>query len=147
MATRGGLKTRAFLTAAKRRMATDANQSVTVGFLDPRDLGVVAQLEYGNMKRSLPPRPAFSIALNDVRRDPQNEVRKALKREAAKVIGRHGGDPNMGNVGRAAVDTLKQAYHDLERPPNAPSRIERKGHADPLVGEDGPKLIDKIDWE
>ena len=146
MASRGGLKTRAFLTNAKRRMATDANQSVVAGFLDKRDTGVVAQLEYGNPKRSLPPRPAFRQGMAEMER-PQSEVRTALKREAAKIIGRHGGDPNMGNVGRAAVDTLQESYHALTNPPNAPSRIAKKGHDDVLVGPDGPRLIDRIDHE
>ena len=146
MATRGGHKTRAFLASARGKLASGANQSVVAGFLDKRDTGVVAQLEYGSKTKNMPPRPAFRQGIAEMER-PQSEVRTALKREAAKVIGRHGGDPNMGNVGRAAVDTLQESYHALTNPPNAPSRIAKKGHSDVLVGEDGPRLISRIDYE
>lgn len=140
--TRGGKKLDAFLRNAKTAQGVE---SVEIGFFSGDKypdgtpvITVAAVQEFGSGDR-IPERPAFrqgvprikttalAVLIADV--DPKTMV--VTRRTAERV-------------GQAGQGVLRDSYQRLKNPENAPSTIERKGSANPLIDED--TLIDSVDY-
>ena len=138
----GGKKLKRFLHDAKReqrRMIEGGGVVVSVGFLDAVVAVVAAQLEFGDPSTNLPERPAFRIALQTIKRDLGAFLKKRINPRTLAVNHALGTE-----IARFCIEVVKRSYHDLERPGESERQIERKGFSDPLVGKEGPKLIERI---
>ena len=134
----GGNKARAYFKALEGRMKS-APRRAEVGFLTPDMAGLAAQLEYGNPATSLPERPAFRNGVDD--------IRKQGKRDAKKAAGKDGVVSRTGAARLAAKqkEIIQANYHEFHGAALSERQIERKGHDQPLVGHEGPRLINRIE--
>ena len=135
MPVRGGQRAAAYFRKAR---AKTGPSKVTVGFLDRQIAPLAMLLEYGDPETNLPERPAF--------RNGVDGMEQAVKRKVHEVIGKTGNMSVSGaaRVGAVMQDQLKESYHNFHGAALSARQVKRKGHDDPLIGHEGPKLIERI---
>ena len=117
---------------------------VEVGYFDKRISILAANLEFGNPRTSLPERPAFRYAIDQLPKVLQPVLRQELKRTKMIVT------PDLAKrLAVIARDTIKQIYMDFHSPAGLSERqkARKKGSPyehDELIGAQGPRLIEHI---
>ena len=140
MNARGGKKLARFLRKAKAAQARPP-VVISIGFHDKVIGALAAQLEFGNPETNLPERPAFRLAVQTIRRDLSSFIVRERLIDPLKMVV---DDRAAREIAKWCVEVLKRSYHDLEAPRESERQQERKGFSDPLVGHEGPKLIERI---
>ena len=118
---------------------------VQVGYLDRSVAGIAHMHETGAGR--LPKRPAFALALEDMKA----AVRKEVKRQLSSGRRRAGNYTlNAERVGQVATAALQASYiaRSKQLQPVSAQRARAKagtpGAGRPLIGTKGPKMIRKI---
>lgn len=138
----GGKGLERALASLARRL--DRRVTLRVGFLenarypDGTPVAMIAAIHnYGAPRAGIPPRPFFS----DMIRDHQGEWPEAI----AGLLRTMDPADALDVAGQAIAGQLRQSIIDTNEPPLAPSTIERKGFAKPLI--DTSHMINSIDHE
>ena len=141
---RGGGNLKRFLQNAKKSSSTK-QASAEAGFLEPHVARLAARLEFGDVRSSLPERPAFRLAKADAGKAGARVVAKALSarvREGVFVVdeahARAAADamadkiadslPHLPRCADIRTPGSTQGRHSWRRPP---ARRPRRPEADP----------------
>lgn len=91
--------------------------------------GVAAVHEFGSVRRSIPPRPFFRVAIEE-----NYDKWMDIIKEGAKGIlrGEFTAEQVMELIGLTSSGDVKNAIVAVDTPPLSPQTIAKKGHADPL---------------
>lgn len=135
MPVSGGHRARAFFARARRAQPV----RIRVGFLDQFSAMLASQLEYGNRAQNLPERPAFRRAIRRIRKELPAFI--AARVDVLNPIISEGA---AREIATWAVEVLQDEYHAFSNPREGPRQRARKGFSNPLVGEEGPRLINRI---
>lgn len=127
--------------AAQKKMLREGGIIISVGFHEKLIAVLAAQLEFGNPNTNLPERPAFRIAVERIKRDLTPFVVKERLINPLKMVV---DDNSARRIATWCVDVVKEEYHSFDEPAEGERQRGRKGFSDPLVGKDGPKLIENI---
>jgi len=141
MGMKGGKKLAAFLKKAKAAQRRQGEVRIDVGFIgDALIAGLAAELEFGNPDRNLPERPAFRRANERIKRELAGFVAERINPRTLEI-----NHALAMEIAEWAVDIVKSEYHAFADPPEGERQLQRKGgQSDPLVGVEGPKLIERI---
>ena len=138
MGVTGGRKLKRFLKEAKQAQSRP-EVVISVGFFDLVIAALAAELEFGDPSQGLPERPAFRIAIQTIKRDLSAFVAERIDTRTMRVD-----NALSKKIATWLVEIVQRSYHGLESPRESEAQQERKGFSDPLVGKEGPKLIDRI---
>ena len=137
MPVRGGDKAQAYFRRVRAEMS-GAPKSATVGFHDREIAPLAGQLEYSNPSTNLPERPAFRNAVDDIRKAGRKMVRRTVDKSG--IVSQS----DAARIAREQRDVLQDSYEGFHGAALSERQIARKGHDQPLVGHEGPKLIGRI---
>ena len=143
MPVRGGHRLR---DAIRRGMRARGVEAVKVGYFrdaEPYEDGTpVATVAFRNefgMGR-IPERPFFRQALNVAQDDVNELLERSVNPETLHV------DPTLADrLGILVTQAVQKRILDLKEPPNAPSTIERKRSANPLI--DTGRMRFSVKWK
>ena len=143
---RGGGNLKRFLQNAKKSSSTK-QASAEAGFLEPHVARLAARLEFGDVRSSLPERPAFRLAKADAGKAGARVVAKALSarvREGVFVVD----EAHARAAADAMADKIADSYRRFHGAPTSERQEARKagtpGAGRQLVGHEGEKLIGHI---
>jgi hypothetical protein len=145
MATiRGGKKFEAKLAAMVRLVSRPA--TLRVGFLenarypDGTPVAMIAAIQdFGAPSVGIPPRPFFRNMIKNKQGEWPKAVAGVLKANNYDAV------KTLEITGAAIAGQLRQSIIDTNSPPLAPSTIQRKGFAKPLV--DTGHMLNSVDYE
>ena len=143
---RGGAKLSRFLRNARASGAA-SQPTIEAGFLERHVASLAARLEYGDVRSSLPERPAFRIAAPDALAAGSRIVAEAFGsrvRDGVFAVA----DSDARRAADAMAETIRKSYSTFHGAPTSARQAARKqgteGAGRQLVGHEGPKLIGHI---
>ena len=143
---RGGDKLRKFLRNAARSSGRP-QPTIEAGFVEPHIAGLAARLEYGDVRSSLPERPAFRVAAPNALAAGSRIVADSFGsrvRDGVFAVA----DSDAQRAADAMAETIRKGYETFHGAPTSARQEARKqgteGAGRQLVGHEGPKLIGHI---